>query len=154
MQFEVYWSSVVEDRPGGWSSVEPVLLRIPSPEHNPDFAPSAMSSRSARGFPPFYLDDSSLACLINVDNGVRAGNRKMLDRCAGGMELRLRRDNGSVHNSWPRDAPAPTDTVRTYWETAGLGFAEHIVQFTNQLIRSVRLAYEAAVIGNFSLSGL
>jgi hypothetical protein len=39
-------------------------------------------------------------------------------------------------------------------EAARLRFAQHIVHFAEQLVRSVRLAYEAAVIGNFSLSGL
>ena len=34
-----------------------------------------------------------------------------------------------------------------------LGFARHIVHFAEQIPRSVGLAYEAVVIGNFRLSG-
>jgi hypothetical protein len=37
---------------------------------------------------------------------------------------------------------------------ARLRFAQHIVHFAEQLIGSVRLANEVAVIGNFRLSGL
>ena len=35
-----------------------------------------------------------------------------------------------------------------------LGFARHIVHFAEQILCSVRLAYEVAVMGNFRLSGL
>jgi len=38
-------------------------------------------------------------------------------------------------------------------EAAALRFAHHVVHFAEQII-SIRLAYEAAVIGNFRLSGL